>query len=409
MVALVSIKSGRDAVFFTGSDLESLPLAYLWIAGASIPAAMLHLEAMAKLGTRATRILVLILAGSFFVALTPFVAVENYRAAMILFIGVPVAFAAVFASVWLLAADLLEGKKRALRGQTYTRMGFVSMLGGIMGGLLAMGLNLFLAPQFLILAGALLLFIVAFLVSRAHTSYPLKETEDPVTSRTDPESAVSIKLLTQGLSLVTNRYVIGLIGLSGVIGLCGLFIEFQFYTFAKITGRTQVDFFANFYTLLNLIGLALQILAGAWVQRRFGTGVALLILPVGLIAGTAVVAINSTLLTRAGLRIMESGLKASTHRFAWEQTFLPLKAEHRDMAKTLVDGLSARLAEGGAAIVLFFWLSNRSTALESSSLFWITGVLATFLILWILLILYLLSRGCGRERRIDEMFRLPEG
>ena len=46
MVSFILIKIGRDAVFFAERDLEHLPLAYLWISVAAIPAAMIHLKAL---------------------------------------------------------------------------------------------------------------------------------------------------------------------------------------------------------------------------------------------------------------------------------------------------------------------------------------------------------------------------
>ena len=48
MVAFIAIKTGRDAVFFQDSGLNELPLAYAYIAIASLPAAMMHLSAMAR-------------------------------------------------------------------------------------------------------------------------------------------------------------------------------------------------------------------------------------------------------------------------------------------------------------------------------------------------------------------------
>lgn len=408
MVALISMKSARDALFFTGTRIENLPLAYIGIAAASIPAAMLHVEAMRRWGTRATRVFLLIAVGVLFIVLSPFVSPENQAAVLILFVMVPVAFAAAFASVWLLAADLLENAATELKGRAYSWMGFAAMLGGMAGGLLAKVLSPSATPRFLILVGAVILIAVGLLVRQAHLKNPISPGEGGAAATRHAREAMSPKLFSRGMSLVKNRYVAGLIGLSTVIALCGLFIEFQFYAFAKISGRTNVDFFANFYTLLNLVGLVLQILAGSWIQQKFGTGMALMILPVSLMGGTVLVALNATLWTRSALRVLEAGLKASTHRFAWEQTYLPVKAGHRDMTKALVDGLFAKLAEGLGAGVLFLWLSTRSASLDESSLWWMTGAITAFLILWILLILYLLGRGCGESRTFDEMLRFPD-
>jgi hypothetical protein len=54
MVSFILVKTGRDAVFFDPRGLERLPLAYMWIALASIPAAYFNLQFMRRFGARAT-------------------------------------------------------------------------------------------------------------------------------------------------------------------------------------------------------------------------------------------------------------------------------------------------------------------------------------------------------------------
>jgi ATP:ADP antiporter, AAA family len=175
-----------------------------------------------------------------------------------------------------------------------------------------------------------------------------------------------------------------------------------------MTGRTSTSFFADFYLVLNLAGLALQVLAGSWIQSRFGAGAALMILPLGLLGGTALVVLNASLVTRSALRVIESGLKSSTHRFAWEQTYLPIGAEHRDATKALVDELFSRVAEGLGAAALFVWLSGLSSR-ANPNLLGISGAITVCLVLWIYLIFYLRGRGCGQSPESEEEIRLPDG
>jgi len=409
MMALVSVKTGRDAAFLTTSQLEDLPFGYLLIALASIPGSLLHVNAMRRWGTRGARVRLLVLISAMFACFVPFVDTQSPTTNAILFVIVPVTFAAVFASVWLLAADLLEHSAAKIKQQTYSWMGLASMLGGISGGLFAKMLSSSLPARFLVLNGALLLAMVTLIVVRAHSLNPVRREAEKAVAGGAPVRGVHPSLIAQGFSLVRNRYVLGLIGLASLIAVCGLLIEFQFYAFAKMSGQTTPLFFANFYTLLNVVGLGVQLLAGSWLQSRFGTGVALLVLPVGLLGGAALVALNASMLTRSALRLVEGGLKSSTHRFAWEQTYLPLRTEHRDMAKALVEGLFSRVAEGLAAAAIFVWLASISGRIEEASLFWITGAITLCLIFWIYLIFYLLGKGCGQSRETVEMFRLPEG
>ncbi len=168
MVSFVLIKIGRDTVFFAERELQHLPLAYLWIALASIPAAMIHLKALDRWGDHTTRSSLLLAAVATLLALVPFVDVQYSRAMMVLFVLTPVLFAAIFASVWLLAGELLEGADRETIRWAYARIGASSMLGGVLGGLSAKVISLFLAPRFLVLLGAVILLLVSSIVSAAH-------------------------------------------------------------------------------------------------------------------------------------------------------------------------------------------------------------------------------------------------
>jgi len=406
MMALVSTKTGRDAAFLTESRLEDLPLGYLLIAVVSIPASMLHIDAMRRWGTRGARVRLLVFIAGIFAAFVPFLDKGNRATNAIFFVVVPVAFAAVFASVWLLAADLLEKSAPAARQRTYAWMGVASMLGGIAGGLFAKAVTASLPARFLVLNGAVFLLIVAVIVIRAHRRYPVERNR--VIHNGIRVQGGELSLITKGFTLVRNPYVLGLIGVGSAISVCGLLVEFQFYAYSKLSGHTSPDFFANFYTLLNVAGLAVQLFAGSWLLSRFGAGAALMVLPVGLLGGATMVALNASLLSRSTLRLIEGSLKSSTHRFVWEQTYLPLGSQHRDMAKALVEGLFARLAEGVAAVAIFVWLATIAGPMDEISLSWITVAIIVCLAVWIYLIMYLLGKGCGQSRETVERFRLPD-
>jgi len=96
MMALVSVKTGRDAAFLTTSELEDLPFGYLLIALASIPGSMLHVNAMRRWGTRGARVRLLVLITAMFAFFVAFVDTHSPT--------------------------------------TYSWMGLASMLGGISGG-----------------------------------------------------------------------------------------------------------------------------------------------------------------------------------------------------------------------------------------------------------------------------------
>ena len=223
MVGFISIKTGRDAVFFSQGGLRQLPLVYILMAVVSVPRAMTHLEAIKRWGARKVRTSVFLLTASMFLCFVPFVDVEHKAVMFAMFVLVPASFAAVFASAWLLAADLLEGAdKNALRW-VYSRIGAGSMLGGITGGLFGGGLSMFLPPRFLVLEGVVMLLIAAGVVSRAHRRHPVSESNLSSSESQDNESEreadVSSHIseeIPAILGLMKEPYVLGLIGISAL-------------------------------------------------------------------------------------------------------------------------------------------------------------------------------------------------
>ena len=105
MVGFISIKTGRDAVFFSSGGIKQLPLAYIFIAIASVPAAIMHLKAIEWWGSRKVRTGVFLVAAFTFLCFVPFVDIKHRVLMLGLFVLVPILFAAVFAGAWLLAGD----------------------------------------------------------------------------------------------------------------------------------------------------------------------------------------------------------------------------------------------------------------------------------------------------------------
>lgn len=410
MVSLILVKTGRDALFFTREGLDRLPLVMMGIALASLPAAMAHLEAIRRLGLRRARTGVLALVAVLFTAFVPVLGVHHRSTLLILFVLVPVAFAALFASVWLLAGELLEGASDEMIRWTYSRLGASSMAGGLLGGVLARILSLFFPPAFLIPSGGVVLLAVLALVvwTQGREGKPemvFLAGQDPGHFRI-PHSG---NLFSTSLSLLSQRYVMGLVALSSLAALAALLVDFQFYARLKLSGNTQAGFFAGFYTLLNLAGLAVQLLVAPWVQSRFGVGGALMVLPLGLLGGATLLALSANFVTGSLLKVTENGLKSSIHRSSWEQAFLPLPSSYRGMVKTLADGLSARMAEGLGAAGLYFWLQSQRWSEAEVNLGWVTWAILATLLLWLLLTQYLVFLGCGQGPEREYWLRLPDG
>ncbi len=405
MIAFIMIKTGRDAVFFQREGFRQLPVAYIWIAIAAVPAAMMHLGALNRWGARKTRTVLFYLTAALFLLFFP-VAVAGSRLWMtVLFVSVPTIFAAVFAGAWLLAGDLLEGADPGLLRQAYSRIGAASMVGGIVGGVLAKGITALLHPQFLFAGGAFFLVAAGLFVARAHRDNPPGNYSAFASSDDEADTSNNSR---QSL-LFREKYFRVLVCISAVATLAALFIDFQFYAAATVTGNNNASFFADFYVIVNAASLVIQLLVAPRLQAKLGVVGALLLLPYALLGGSGLFNIWTFLHARTLLKVAEGGLKSSIHRSMWEQVYLPISRKVRDIAKTVVDGAVARVAEGVGSVLILTWLYFNPQPPAQLDFTWLTWATMVTLALWIVLTRYFGKLGCADINPTETLIRLPDG
>jgi ATP/ADP translocase len=178
-----------------------------------------------------------------------------------------------------------------------------------------------------------------------------------------------------------------LLAISVLASLAGLLIEFQFYTVVtasdlSVSGGAR--FFASLYLTVHGTALLVQVLS-VTLQRRLGLAGGLLILPAVLATMAPAALAGMATSVRTAMRVAEGGLKSSIHRVCWEQTYLVLPPDRRAMAKLLVDGTAARVAEGSVAVLIYAWLtlSVGDTPLEPTSGAWMHWTLTAVVVAWV--------------------------
>ncbi|HXG52674.1 MAG TPA: Npt1/Npt2 family nucleotide transporter [candidate division Zixibacteria bacterium] len=349
--AFIIAKTGRDALFFQGtSGLLQLPLIYINIAAASLPLAIIFVQAMKLWGARRARIGLLLLAAAAMAGAAPWLQPGSRPLTLAVFMLIPAAFGPLFASLWLLAADIFETTDRRAAARAFSNMGASSLAGGMLGGLISKALAPHLDPKWLVFAGAALVVGVIALVVRTHRRFP------PSASRKGPVDSKS-----GFLGPLRSKYSLTLLLISMTGALAGLLIDFQFYAAAAAAAlgpRGNTGFFANFYIMLNLGSLLLQLFATPKIQDRIGLRGGLMVLPLALIGGATFVTAAATAISRSVLKVTEGGIRSSIHRSIWEQAFLPVDSAERSAVKLAVDGVGARVAEAGGALIILVWLKQ---------------------------------------------------
>lgn len=377
-VAFSCIKTGRDSIFFSDTGLAELPAAYFWTEIGLGVAAYIHLSAMKKFGSRRTRLGVFVLCAALFLAFVPFARADYRFLVQLLFPLVPTVFAAMFANAWLLAGDLLEGAEQKVVQRVYTFVGASAMVGGILGGLLAKAAAVRLDAGGLIGLGGAVLFLAAVVAARAHAAHPVDPAERAAVQVGGPISAEG----RDALAFFKEPYTRRLLAISALGTLTAMYVEFQFYAAAFASGRAGPNFFADYYVILCVASLALQIVIAPWVQSRFGLARTLLVLPAGVLGGAGMVAFTTTVITQSLYRVLETALKNSIHRSSWEQVFLKYDRERRAAVKVMIDGTVPRLAGVLGAVALWIVIELEGTSVVHSSV-WPIWVLLPVSAIWV--------------------------
>jgi hypothetical protein len=315
------------------------------------------------------------------------------------FVAIPLVYGVSLSTGWLLGAERLGGT-RISRPDAYALLGSASMAGGLLGALLGRWIGPIVGPKGLFgLAAAVLLTAVVCATLADETG----------ADRGAARRHLPLMPVRSGF-LLSEPYTRWLLALAGLGGAVGIFIEFQFYLAATETvgdPLARTEFFANFYTLLMLGALALQILVVPRVQERIGVRGSLMVLPVVLVGAGAALVLGSALIGASGLRLAEGGLRASIHRSNWEQIFLPFEGGLRDVAKLVVDGMGARFAEGLAAATLLVWTRARPSETLLDGSIWISYTVVGAALLW-LMTLWRLRMPAQCEDRSQGAPGIPE-
>ena len=281
--------------------------------------------------------------------------------------------------VWTLA-NFVWTTREAKR--LFAILGSCGIVGGIAGG--------FLAKWIAERAGtdATLLFMSAFLSFSAVLIWIICKQEQMGRSATGPPEAretprnlmESFRIVRQSPHLLA---IAALILLSSVVtSVAG----WQLKAIAKDT-LVQKDMIAAYlgavagYT--GIVSLIAQLLITSKLLRRFGIGVALLVLPLSLTAGSLTLLIWGTLWAAAVLRGSDGVFRYSIDTSAVQLLYLPVPANIKVQVKSFIDTVVWKFGDGLAAVTLLIFATKLHLTPQRISLvslvllaLWITAALA---------------------------------
>lgn len=271
-------------------------------------------------------------------------------------------------SQFWLVANLLFTTAQARR-----LFGLIGM-GLILGGIAGSSISGFAAervgtePLLLVAAGILALCALVVVVLGPR----IREGGGEVSGRlTEGISGGAVRLLTESAHLRTVAMVLGLAVVVGTL------LDWQLNRAVElfVEGEdAKTEFFGRFYAALNVASVAIQVVLTSYVLRRFGIGLAVLVLPVAL-AGASVAILLFPLLWVVALgKGAEGALRYSLDQSTRELLFLPVPTDVKYKVKPLIDLTVYRAGTGLGGVLLLIFVNGLGVPLRWISLITLAAV-----------------------------------
>jgi AAA family ATP:ADP antiporter len=192
-----------------------------------------------------------------------------------------------------------------------------------------------------------------------------------VASRRHVDSASAALRPGDALRMMLNDRYLVLIALLAVIYNCvntlGEYVLDRGIVHAAHGSAAQIAAFeahfrANFFTVVNVLGLLLQLFAVSRVLKYFGVRVALFVMPVISLLGYTGIAAVASLAVMSVAKASENSVDYSLQNTTRQALFLPTSREAKYKVKALVDTFFVRVGDVVAAALV--WLGSGPLRLD---------------------------------------------
>ena len=312
---------------------------------------------------------------------------------------------------WLLAQDLFDPREAK---RLFGVVGAGAILGGVSGGFLSRFLAGYLGASNMLLVASGMLVAEVLLVAMV---WPLRRKEEPLPSSTKKNQK---KKPTGGLGTIKESRVVRLLACALLLAtMATTLLDWQFKGIVKDVLSREPDpsaamagYFGSLYAGLSVASFLVQTLFTSGILRRFGVGVGLMLLPVSLLGGSALILLHTVmpfagarLFSASAAKVAEGGLRFSVDKASMELMWLPVPPDVKERGKSFVDTVVDRL---GTGLTGFIWLGLAAVGLDApNKIHFISIAVAGLVVVWLLILLgargaYLGAlREAISERKLD--------
>jgi len=225
----------------------------------------------------------------------------------------------------------------------------------------------------------LVIVAVAFAAGRLVAANPPPEREPAKT----PERSAGGNPALQGARLVfRSPYLLSVAAIVGLYEIVSTTMDFQFtatiahYLEGDAVGR-QIT---TVYAITNALALVVQLFFTSFVMTRFGVGVALLVLPVAVLGGSAAFLALPILFVGSSLNAVDNTFSYSINQSAKEALYVPTTREEKYNAKAFIDMFVQRFAK---ALAVGVTLVLTTVFTDFSTVRWLSLFTITIMVLWL--------------------------
>jgi ATP/ADP translocase len=390
IIASYSItKAVRDSLFVTKVGPAQLPYVYLLIAGAMGFVSLVHSKTVNRIGLhrliQTTSVIAISNLLLFWVVFRKDSAAWFY----VLYVWVSVFGAITASQFWLLATHVFNPREAR---RMFSWVGVGGILGGILGGGLTYRMAHWFGTESLLIVCAGMMAATLILLERVKG-----QARDVVGGHKPPLQEKGITLFRQ---VRESRHLTMMVLLLSIAVVVEAFIDYEYKFVARqsISSKDHLTaFFGGVTFYIGIFSLLFQTLVTSRILKRFGVGLAILLLPAGLFAAFLALAMRPGLWTAALLQLVDGGFSYSIHRSGMELLYLPIPPQTRNAVKGFIDMFVDRAGRAGGALLLLLFTTVLSLSIPSLSL-----IAGGFVIAWLAMGIAVKSEYLGSFRHALE-------
>lgn len=352
LTTLLIVKPTINSIFISELTASALPLAYILTALIAVVGSFYYNRSLEhrKLNKIMERNLIISI-----IALLIFGwAFNRYDGQLGRLLYLPYTWVGLFgllttSQFWILA-NVVYNAREAKR--VFGFIGAGAIAGGIFGGYLATVLSSFLSSPDLLFVAAFLLF----------WCIPITRNIWRVEAGHLNEYSVH-QQKTEGTGLMPWHYIrksqlmrnMAIVAGVGVIVSKLVDYEYSQFAYQQIPNQERLTAFFGFWlSTISAISLGIQLFVTNRTIRFLGVGNSLLILPMGILAGSVLLLFIPELWVVIFLKVVDGSLKQSVNKTATELLSVPIPIEIKKKTKTFIDVVVDSIATGLAGLFLTF-------------------------------------------------------